>query len=281
MKVLVVVPVYNCEPIVHSVIEDILKQTQLNVLVIDDGSIPSLEIRKDDRLSLVSHKENRGKGFAIRTALTWAQENSYTHILCIDGDGQHRAEDISLLLKKCDETPEGIIIGSRIFDETVPGVSRFGRLFSNFWVQYQTGKKLTDTQSGLRIYPIQHFQNLSFFTGRYDFEIEILVRGLWGGVPVDEVSVGVIYPSKEERISHFDKFWDNLRLTGLNVLLVAYSLVFYHRSLFRVFLAGGIAFLAALFPSLVWGVVFGLFACLVFRVNATLTMLGFVVLNIF
>ncbi len=270
MKALIVIPVFNAEPAVHQVIDDVLDAVEEPVLVVDDGSQPELRVRRHDRIEMLRWPENEGKGAALQKAMQWAWERNFSHIVTIDGDGQHRPKDILLLLQKSKNQETSIIIGARVFDETVPWISRFGRRFSNFWVRYQTGVTVSDSQSGFRMYPLAELQGLKFFTKRYDFEIEILVRGIWRGLTVEEVDVGVIYASKQERISHFHKFWDNARITALNIALIAYSLIFYHRSLFKVVLAGIIAFASGMIAPLTWAILLGVFVCVIFKVNVML-----------
>ncbi len=267
MKLLLAVPVYNAEPVVHNVVKDLLENTDLPLLVVDDGSHPSLQLPKNSRLQLIHQDENRGKGVALQTAMTEARNQGYTHLLSFDGDGQHRWQDVTKLVEAAEKNPEALIIGAREFDSSVPGVSRFGRRFSNFWVKYQTGVTVSDSQSGLRLYPLQPFAETHFFTKRYDFEIEVLVRGIWKGLQVKDVNVGVIYAPKEERISHFNKFWDNVRITGINIYLIAYSLIFYQRSLAKNILAGVLAFLALLVPNPFAAVILGVLACVFLKIN--------------
>lgn len=278
MKTIVVVPVFNCEPVIQHVLAQLVTETSLPILVIDDGSNTPVQNHWSDRVHILRFERNQGKGIALRQALQWCHENGYFHMLSFDGDGQHRVQDVKTLLEKSTEFPQSLVIGRRQFADNVPGISRFGRKFSNFWVWYQTSIKVEDTQSGLRLYPISPLWDLTYFSRRYDFEIEVLVRALWKGMKVQEVDVGVIYPPKDERISHFNKFWDNARITLLNIALIAYSLIFYHRSLAKVFLAGIVAFLSSLLPSLLWSGLFGVVTCVVFRINVLLTLVGFLAL---
>jgi len=118
------------------------------------------------------------------------------------------------------------VVGKRDFNQqSIPGSSRFGRQFSNFWLRLQTGKTLGDTQSGFRIYPLYVLEGLSLWTRRYNFEIEILVRAAWAGVPLREAPISVYYPPGDTRISHFRGFMDNWRLTLLNTHLTLRSIV--------------------------------------------------------
>ena len=117
----------------------------------------------------------------------------------------------------------------------VPRSSLFGRDFSNFWVRLECGQTLPDTQSGYRLYPVEFLENSQFIARRYTFEIEVLVRGSWAGLPIRSTPVSVYYPPSDERVSHFHKFKDNLRLSCLHTFLVTRSLSPWpHRRLFRV-----------------------------------------------
>ena len=238
MQICVVIPVYNGGKNFYDVLDSYQQKISLPLLVIDDGSDPAVQINKNSSIHLIRHPKNLGKGKALQTAMQECRKLGFTHMLSFDGDGQHILSEIEKLVDMAKQHPDAIIIGARKFQEDVPGVSQFGRKFSNFWVYYQTQKKVSDTQSGMRVYPLDKLKGFHFFTGRYDFEIEVLVRAMWKNIEVIDVDVEVFYPKKEERLSHFHKLKDNARITFLNILLIAYSLIFYQRSLPKVILAG-------------------------------------------
>jgi predicted LPLAT superfamily acyltransferase len=102
----------------------------------------------------------------------------------------------------------------------VPDSSRFGRKFSNLWIRIETGKWLADTQSGYRAYPVGLLSRIPLGSRRYDFEVEVLVRGLWAGLPTAEVPIATWYAPPGERISHFHKWKDNARISRLHARLV-------------------------------------------------------------
>jgi hypothetical protein len=106
-----------------------------------------------------------------------------------------------------------------------PGSSVLGRDFSNFWVRLECGRKLPDTQSGFRLYPVDFLLGERFRSRRYAFEVEVLVRAAWAGLPIRSVEVPVRYPPKGERVSHFHRVKDNLRLSFLHAWLVTRSLL--------------------------------------------------------
>ena len=121
---------------------------------------------------------------------------------------------------------DAIAVGVRNFNvENVPRSSRFGRSFSNFWVRLETGMNCNDTQSGFRAYPVKAMSLLRFRCFRYNFEIEALVKALWGGCRLLEVPIAVKYEPPDRRISHFRPFADNARLSLLHTALVCRRLL--------------------------------------------------------
>ncbi len=86
---------------------------------------------------------------------------------------------------------------------SVPGKSNFGNKFSTFWFRLETGTDVPDTQSGYRLYPVDAMKKMVFFTRKYEFEIEVLVRAAWKGIKVLSVPVSVYYAPKGERVSTF------------------------------------------------------------------------------
>ena len=217
-KVAIVIPVYNNPQSIAKVVDDALKDTTLDVIVVDDGSTQKVTslLREHSRLHVVEHDQNRGKGEAILSGAKVAKERGYSHFFIIDGDGQHYPKEVAHFFEHIED--ESIIIGNRKFEQNVPESSKFGRKFSNFWIKVETGLALDDTQSGFRLYPISILE-LPITRERYDFEIEVLVRHAWRKRPIKEVDIAVYYPKKEERISHFDKFRDNVRLSLLHTQL--------------------------------------------------------------
>lgn len=234
-KILIVIPLYNHAATVREVARRCL-EVHGRVLVVDDGSTDGGgETLEGLDVQLLRHEVNRGKGMAIRTAALEAARQGMTHILTIDADGQHDPADIPRILEVLERDPLSIVVGKRNFDtDNVPGSSRFGRKFSNFWLRVQTGQSLEDTQSGFRAYPLEVFETLRFMASRYAFEIEVLVKAAWAGVPLHDADIRVYYPPPDKRISHFDKIRDNLRLTVLNTYLTLRSAIpLPHREIVR------------------------------------------------
>ena len=223
-RTLLVIPVYNHGTSLASVVSK-AKQSNWNVLVVDDGSDPAINPNKIG-CDVLRHTANYGKGAAILTGAEFAQQHSYQYILTLDADGQHDPQEAIKLLEAIDPDSLGIIIGARnMSHKNVPKASVFGMHFSNFWVRLETSLSLPDTQSGMRLYPVKELLALSFSSTHYDFEIESLVRLAWAGVSIDSVDIAVTYPEPGTRISHFKQIKDNARLTILHTKLVLRNLI--------------------------------------------------------
>lgn len=225
LKVLIAIPVYNHGRTLREVVVRALR-VHSEVLVVDDGStdggserLAGLPVR------VLRHSTNLGKGAAILTAARAAQALGMSHIITLDADGQHDPADIPRFVSVLRDGPAAIVVGKRDFESVpVPGASRFGRAFSNFWLRVQTGLLLGDTQSGFRAYPVAVLGGLKLRERRFAFEIEVLVRAAWAGVELRETDVSVRYQPKGERVSHFHLILDNLRLSLLNTRLTVRSM---------------------------------------------------------
>ena len=119
------------------------------------------------------------------------------------------------------DNPGALIVGERTNLEKAERSrgSRFANRFSNFWFALQTGHRLSDTQSGYRLYPLKKLPPLGLLTSRYEAELELLVFASWAGVRLVRENVNVYYPPREERVSHFRPARDFARISLLNTIL--------------------------------------------------------------
>ncbi|HAN18021.1 MAG: glycosyltransferase [Bacteroidetes bacterium GWC2_33_15] len=226
-KCCVIIPTYNNHKTLASVINGVFEYTN-QIIVVNDGSTDSTPdiLNTFNYLDIVSYPKNKGKGYALRKGLRFAWNKGYKYAITIDSDGQHYVSDLPKFIEKLDESPNAIIIGSRNMNQSsVPGKSSFGHKFSNFWFRFETGINAPDTQSGFRLYPLEPLSKMIFFTRKYEFEIEVIVRAAWKGVDVTSVPIQVYYAPKETRVSHFRPFRDFTRVSILNTLLVFYALL--------------------------------------------------------
>ncbi|OGV50054.1 MAG: hypothetical protein A2017_02700 [Lentisphaerae bacterium GWF2_44_16] len=226
IKILLVIPLFNNAGTIKELAVEVLEQGY-SVLIVNDGSTDNgPEIVKELCLTLINHSVNRGKGAAIKTAAEWAEENHFTHIITIDADGQHLPSEISIFTEKIKENPLSIIVGNRDFEKAgAPEASRVGRENSNLWFKLATGSSLPDTQSGFRAYPVEAIRKIKCLAERYNYEIEIIVRGAWAGLPVVPVNISVKYNEETKKASHFRPFMDSLRCSKTFALLILRNLL--------------------------------------------------------
>ena len=220
-KTIIVIPTYNNARTLKTVVQKAIS-TGLPVLVVNDGSTDdAISTISETSATLLDFTQNRGKGTAIVAAANWAKEQDYSHIITIDADGQHDPTEATGFIKKIETHPMSIIIGKRDFENAdVPGSSRFGRWWSNLWIRITTGYTVGDSQSGYRAYPVEAITKIPCKGEKYNFEVEIIVRGAWAGLPIIDHSISVNYSAETKEASHFDPFWDNYRISTTYTRLV-------------------------------------------------------------
>ncbi len=229
-----VIPVYNNCDTIQSVANN-CSLFMNNILIIDDGSTDAnlLELFENTKFKVIRHNTNLGKGKAIMTAIDFVNNNKGTHIITIDGDGQHFPNDLPKFIEAIDNNPTAIIIGCRDFEtDNIPNKSKFGRSFSNMWLKIESGGHCSDTQSGFRAYPVSLIKQINMKGSYYDFEVEVLARAVWGGILLKDINIKVFYPQEEDRVSSFKPFLDNFRISLMHTKLVLRHLLpFPHKQL--------------------------------------------------
>lgn len=228
-RICVVIPTYNNVGTVADIVNRAKMQCDDIIVVCDGANDGTLDkLNEIDSIELVVLEKNRGKGAALKCGFKRALELGFSYAITIDADGQHFPEDIPNLLNANIEYPGAIIIGERKnLDKMERSAgSKFANNFSNFWFFVQTGRRLKDTQTGFRLYPLKKLKGLCFLTSRYEAELELLVFASWHGVKIYSTPVEVYYPPKEERVSHFRPAFDFTRISILNTILCILALVY-------------------------------------------------------
>jgi glycosyltransferase involved in cell wall biosynthesis len=211
-----VIPVYNHAATVAQVVQE-ARELGYPVFVVDDGSTDetSLRLKEIKGIHRLRHPRNEGKGAAILTGLM-AASHVADYAITVDADGQHYPEDALKLIEAIPAKKRPLVVGAREGMSAsqgahIPWTSRFGRKFSNFWVWMSGGPMLSDSQSGMRIYPLPESMSLNVKARRFQFEVEILVQARRRGIPIIEAPIRVVYSADGSRISHFRPFIDFLR----------------------------------------------------------------------
>lgn len=192
------------------------------LVVVDDGSDDDTgAVAAAAGAAVVRHPVNRGKGAALVTGLEWLAAHGATHALTIDADGQHLPGEAGALLAAARAAPDAIVVGERRKEgHAIRGVNRLGNAVADTLLARIAGRRLPDTQSGFRVYPIAATLALGTRGARYDFETEVLLRAARAGIATVGVPVAVHYPPVAERVSHYRPVVDTARIvrTVLRVL---------------------------------------------------------------
>lgn len=224
----VIIPTYNNAGTIVRVVSDCLGSCS-DVIVVNDGSTDETGrlLEEFDSIVVVDYSRNRGKGYALKQGFRKARELGFSYAITIDADGQHYPKEIVSFLSANQKHPGCLIVGARNFE----GVERskgsgFANKFSNFWFYIQTGRRLEDTQTGYRLYPLKKLHGLRFLTSRYEAELELLVFSSWHGVNIVSVPINVYYPPAGERVSHFRPVADFARISVLNTVLCILAVIY-------------------------------------------------------
>ncbi|MCF4101632.1 DUF2062 domain-containing protein [Gillisia sp. M10.2A] len=232
LKCCIIIPTYNNEQSLGTVIENLLAYSH-NLIIINDGSTDGTKeiLTLFSQAHIIHLSENRGKGTALKTGFEAAEKLGFEYAISIDSDGQHYPDDLDVFLthleRKAPSHPEILLVGDRnMGGDGIPGKSTKGNRFSNFWYLVVTGSQLHDTQSGYRLYPIKVVNQIKLYTRKFELEIEVIVKASWRNVEVKNVPIKVLYP--ENRVTHFRPFMDITRIVLLYMWFVLVSFFYIH-----------------------------------------------------
>lgn len=224
MRVGFLIPAYQAERTVGDVVRELGRAWSggvADVLVVDDGSTDGTRAAAERAgARVLGHERNRGKGAALQTGLRALAADGYRAAVSVDADGQHPADEaVKLALHAAPE--HALVLGVRdLVRDGAPGKNRFSNGFSNLFLTLFSGRRLFDTQCGLRRYPLAETLALGARSESYAFEAEIILRAARRGLVIEQVPVRVVYPPESERVSHFHVVRDPT-LIVLRVVLTA------------------------------------------------------------
>ena len=226
MNPCLLIPCYNHSELLAPVLEE-LAPLDLPCIVIDDGSDAANRERLAEPVArhpwvrLEVRSTNGGKGAALKDGYRLAASLGYTHVLQLDADGQHDTADIPRFLELAKARPDALILVQPVL-ENAPRSRQYGRLISSFWVWIEClSFAIGDPLCGFRclpLTPVIRILDRVRCGDRMDFDPEIAVRLVWEGVPVINVPSRVTYGSSS--VSHFDLWWDNVRISWRHSRLV-------------------------------------------------------------
>lgn len=210
----VIIPAFNEEKKIGPVLEEACA-TGLDIVVIDDGSGDcTADVAEQAGALVIRHGVNRGKGAAIRTAISYVLDQNYPAALFMDADGQHLPSEIHGFVKAFQATGADIVLGSRMHDNrTMPLVRKLSNRFSSFLVSMVARRRITDSQSGFRLLSARFLESLAMRGGAgFDFESEMLIDAAREGYTYAEVPISCVYGDEK---SHYHPFSDSAGFLAL------------------------------------------------------------------
>ena len=220
----VVIPAYDESATIGDVTRRALAMLP-HVVVVDDGSTDgTCSALAGVPAELLRNETNRGKGASIVRGCRHALSRGAVAVITLDADGQHRPEDIPLLIEAARQRPRRIVIAARTLDAAAaPKSRRRANMVADFWIGWAAGHRIVDSQSGFRLYPAELLASVHPVTdgvSGFVFESEILIRGAAAGFLTTSVAIPAIYPPAA-RASHFRPVRDIVSITRM----VAWQLI--------------------------------------------------------
>lgn len=193
------------------------------VLVVDDGSTDgTAALAATAGAEVLDGAANQGKGAALRRGMRAALARGAGFVATLDGDGQHRPEDLPRLAALA--AADAIVIGSRRGAAGQPAARRRANRVADFWISWAARHPVSDSQSGFRIYPAAALATLTRYEGRargFTFESEILIDAARQGITTVPAAIPALYDGTLRRPSHFRPVADIARI----VIMVAGKLL--------------------------------------------------------
>jgi glycosyltransferase involved in cell wall biosynthesis len=203
-KIIAVIPAYNEENYIREVVKKTSSYVD-SVIVVDDGSVDRTSVIAEGAGAVVlRHPVNLGLGSSLKTGCEGAMLLDADIIVSLDGDGQHDADEIPLLLSELNKNENEIVFGERNFNNRMPLIKRFGNLFfSNlFRIFYKTDIK--DTQTGFRAFTQDAYKKIYWNSMDYFVASEIIVNSVKKNIRHSKINARTIYHDNFKGTSFID-----------------------------------------------------------------------------
>ena len=228
-KIAIGLPAFNEEKNIASIILQLKNKYEI-IIVCDDGSSDlTSEISQEMGAIVVKHKKNFGYGAAIRSLFLKAQELECDILVTFDADGQHKVSEIEDVVNPIIENDADIVIGSRFLgtiEGKIPSYRKLGIKAITNLVNTNTGKKITDSQSGFRAYNKKVLKKILPSDSGMGVSTEILIKANNFKFKIDEVPITISYEgdtSSQNTMTH----GTSVILSTMKFISIEHPLKFY------------------------------------------------------
>jgi glycosyltransferase involved in cell wall biosynthesis len=211
-RAVAIIPALNAAPSIARVVRETRALID-PVLVIDDGSKDATgDAARAAGATVIRHDVNRGKGAALKTGFQWALEKGFDAVITLDADGQHLPAEIPKFLAARRERGADLIIGGRahLFQQMLPR-RRLANRFSAWSISKFSGSRVTDSQSGFRLYSGKLIRGVELRTDGFDMESEVIVRAGKRGFAILTIPIELGFVDGLAT-SHYKPLKDTLRI---------------------------------------------------------------------
>jgi glycosyltransferase involved in cell wall biosynthesis len=182
------------------------KYPDAEIIVVNDGSTDkTVEICKKNKIKIISHKLRKGNGAAIKSG---ARGASGDFIVFMDADGQHKPEDIKLLIAELDKDYD-MVVGARDASSQASMGRKLANGFYNKFASYMVGHKIEDLTSGFRAVKASKFREYLFLLPNgFSYPSSITMAFFRAGYSIKYVPI--VLP-KRKGVSHISPVKDGIR----------------------------------------------------------------------
>jgi putative flippase GtrA len=219
MNTPILIPAFRPGPELIGVVEQLVKARVPAIVIVDNGngseSRPIFEYCATlPNVRIVRRDVNIGKGAGLKTGIAYILRAfpASAGLVTADADGQHHPDDILRVARSLEQNPDCLILGCRQFDRGVPLRSRFGNICTRALTRAIIGRRVQDSQTGLRGIPRKLLPYLlSLPSNAYEFELDMLIASKHLGIDIVEERIQTIYEPGNPT-SHFDPLRDSMRI---------------------------------------------------------------------
>jgi glycosyltransferase involved in cell wall biosynthesis len=212
MRICALIPAFNEASHIGMVVKGARQHVDA-VVVIDDGSTDgTAEIARRAGATCLESAANCGKATALRKGIAFSRAQHFTHVITLDGDGQHLPEDIPVLLKVAEESGAGLVIGTRPFlREDMPRARYYSNTIGSRLASAMVGCEIRDSQSGFRLLRLDKLGENTLRSRRYEFEMEVLIKMARSGCRIAHAPIHMVYDNGQAR-SKMNPVRDTVRI---------------------------------------------------------------------